>query len=1194
MRATKHLCSGLFTSAVFLFLALFAGTNRSISAQRRHSPAALHPPAHTLPPAPHHRRARTPYERIFAPGVARSLKAGGTKQPEGVRTTARVVPEAEQNGNFGGYHSDPLYPACVVNLDEDDYCSGSWILAADFNKDGKQDLAALSSTGALASLLGDGNGGFAAPIQNYDISNIGSLGFNTVINATVADMDGDGYPDIVALINNDEGQGGDTEIAVYLNQKDGTFKGVIEAGEVTLLDPNDFHDTHLPYQFAVGDVNGDGIPDVVEVTYFSNETGPKIGVVTFLGTGGGKLATPSLSPLIEIVSVPPGINDWSVALGDLNGDGRLDLAIQREESVQATPGVVKSTMIVSFNPGNGDGTFSGLGASANPVISVPFPDTLNEIDDTRVHIADLNNDGNPDIVMGFNGIVYAAFSNGNGTFQSQKAVLSTGSLLGITFTDMNNDGKLDMVVGYINSVGVFDGVGDGTFDPIGSYALLNGPFPTVADFNGDGKLDIAGLGNVGLLTNDVENFNQDVMVVLGNGDGTLAGTPLLAWGADPMTPPQGFQLMATGDVNGDGNTDVVLNDSHNSLAFYFPAANQNDLVTGLSDGKGNFTYKHALSTAANANLGYIEPTTADFNGDGKQDILFVGADNTLSVALSRGDGTFADPVSVGLPALQCEVTYSPAGDLNGDGKMDIVAPYPGDASCGGSGSMPSGVFVLLGKGDGTFTLTMFCPLGSELYSAALADFNGDGKLDLLLNDTPFNVSGTFRVSLFLGNGDGTFQTEAKQVSTGYAVSQMIAGDFNQDGKMDLMLLTAGNQGVSVTSPNFTTAGVLLLPGNGDGTFGDFTTIAAGNFFSTGAFEDVNGDGIPDLTLAQENFEPSVGSFLGLATLLGVGDGTFSNPISTFLPSNQTIIPSDNFNIVLPGNFYADNAPDFVVGTPGGPALFLGLGGSAMSLTASAASIMSGNTETLTATLTPSMFGRPTPTGQVTFYDGTTMLGQSSLSGGTASFASSSLSVGSHTITATYGGDSNTNANSATAGSITVTALAPAFTVTASPSTLTIAQGQSGTATLTVTANAAFNGAVSFRCGALPANASCTFSPSSLAITAGKTGSVSLVVNTSAQPSTSARGGGLSTTAAGLFAACLLLVSSAPIRRRRRWMVMVLAFVLVYAAGSLSGCGNGHAAQPMPVAPTGSSTVTISAADSSGSTSQTASFTLVIN
>jgi hypothetical protein len=618
----------------------------------------------------------------------------------------------------------------------------------------------------------------------------------------------------------------------------------------------------------------------------------------------------------------------------------------------------------------------------------------------------------------------------------------------------------------------------------------------------------------------------------------MAGTPLLARRADPTTTPQGFQLMATGDLNGDGNTDVVLNDDHNSFAFYDPAADQNDLVTGLSDGKGNFTYKHALWAAANANLGYVEPTTADFNSDGKQDILFVGADNTLSVALSRGEGTFADPVSVGLPALQCEVTYSPAGDLNGDGKMDLVVPYPGDASCGGSGSMPSGVFVLLGKGDGTFTLIMFCPLGSELYSAELADFNGDGKLDLLLNDTPYNVSGTFRVSLFMGNGDGTFQTAEKQVSTGYAVSQMIAGDFNHDGKMDLMLLTVGNQGV--TSPTFATAGVLLLPGNGDGTFGESTTIAVGNYFSTGAFEDVNGDGIPDLTLAQASFDPSVGSFLGLATLLGAADGTFSNPISTFLPSNQTLIPSEGFNIVLPGNFYADNAPDFVVGTPAGPALFLGRGGSAMSLTASAASIIADSPETITATVTPAMSGRPTPTGQVTFYDGTTMRGESPLSGGMTNFASSSLSVGSHTITATYGGDGNTNANSATAGSITVTALVPAFSVNASPSSLTITQGQSGTATLTVTANAAYSGMVKFSCGGLPANASCTFTPASLQLGASQTASETMVVSTSAPSANSqVKRMGLPGSFAGIAVAGLFLLVL-PLRRRRAKAVVLIA------------------------------------------------------
>jgi hypothetical protein len=84
----------------------------------------------------------------------------------GVGPAARVASEAEPSGSFGGYLSDPLSPACVSNLLEEDDCEGVSILAADFNKDGKQDLAVLFRTGALSTLLGDGNGGFSAPIEN--------------------------------------------------------------------------------------------------------------------------------------------------------------------------------------------------------------------------------------------------------------------------------------------------------------------------------------------------------------------------------------------------------------------------------------------------------------------------------------------------------------------------------------------------------------------------------------------------------------------------------------------------------------------------------------------------------------------------------------------------------------------------------------------------------------------------------------------------------------------------------------------------------------------------------------------------------------------------------------------------------------------------------------------------------------------
>ena len=1168
---------------------------------------------------------RTPYERIFAPGLARSLKiASGGSERMRVRPAARAAAAEEPSANFAGYPAGSLIATCPPLMIGTGLCNAGSVVAADFNRDGKQDIAYFTpyfffpSGGedeltVLNVALGDGKGGFAAPI----VTGGGDIGAPPVPSfqvlastAVVADLNGDGYPDIAVMYyGGPEGGNSDYMVFVYFNQKDGTFSAPAQAAFGPPLPPHSSGE--LVYSFAIGDVNGDGLPDIVMVgTVDENENPgvPNVVVATFLGTGGGKFTNPSGPPQLTMLTMPIGFFDTSIALADLNGDGRLDLVFQEFAETGVSP-TITGTLTAFYALGNGDGSFNNIGASSNQAISVSASEMNNTINlsSSGIRVADLNNDGHPDILMDVNGTVYAALGHGDGTFASQSVALNVPASFGLTLADMNNDGKLDLVQsggGYLpicncfsSYLGVFLGAGDGTFNPQGSYVLSDGSDVTVTDLNGDGKLDVvlAAFGEDGSGKLDVRNVEaQEGMVLLGNGDGTLAGTPMLAWNGMPVVPPVEFQLMATGDVNGDGYTDVILNNDGNPVPSNV-AADQNDLVTGLSDGKGNFTYKHALSAAANANLGYIEPTTADFNGDGKQDILFVGADNTLSVALSRGDGTFADPVSVGLPALQCEVTYSPAGDLNGDGKMDLVVPYPGDASCGGKGSMPSGVFVLLGKGDGTFTLIMFCSLGSELYSAALVDFNGDGKLDLLVDDTPYNVSGTFRVSLFLGNGDGTFQTEAKQVSTGYAVSQMIPGDFNHDGKMDLMLLTAGDQGL--TSPTFATAGVLLLPGNGDGTFGEPTTIAAGNFFSTGAFEDVNGDGIPDLTLAQGSFDPSVGSFLGLATLLGAADGTFSNPISTYLSSNPSIIPSENFNILLPGNFYADNAPDFVVGTPGGPALFLGLGGSAMSLTASAASIVSGSPETITATVTPSMSGRPTPTGQVTFYDGTTMLGQSSLSGGMVSFTSSSLSVGSHTITATYGGDSNTNANSATAGSITVTALAPAFSVSASPSSLTITQGQSGTATLTVTANAAYSGTVKFSCGGLPANASCTFTPASLQVGPSQTASETMVVSTTA-PSTNAQTKqlGLAGSFAGIAVAGLFLL----VLPRRRWAkALALIAVLTLSLGVLgivSGCGSGSKMTSSPLAsgtPMGTSTVKVTVIDSANSSSQTASITLVI-
>jgi hypothetical protein len=1220
MPAAKYFCSGPFLSAVvMLFGVFFVGAMRIGFSQQTHSPAAFHPKAaapgaHPIP-KPHGRAPRTPYERIFAPGLARVHAASAGS---GLKSAPMVRPAqtGEPSPNFAGYPSGSLFAAGCTPVDlASGVCNARNLVTADFNQDGKPDVAYIadhldsesSDNVTVFVRLGDGKGGLGQPIISGGDSNTSPPSAYFPSPPIVVDMNGDGYPDLVEMTSTEnEFDGYDrNDVFLYINQKDGTFSAPVQIATApgeNVIPPHNGGQFYS--QLLVGDVNGDGRPDLVFVGFL--ESGNNGGVPynflvsTFLANANGTFADPTYSgiatPLYQQLNLPLIAATEQVALADVNGDGHLDIILQLAQYTSNGSSNTETTTQVF--PGHGDGSFANFATGGTPVFSLTgtvagsyifgYPESL--------LVGDLNKDGKPDLVMVFTGSTYSALGNGDGTFQTP--VLFADPLTGNSgeLADMNGDGFPDLLLLGSYDATICLGAGDGTFSTKCSFALDIDGYSAVADFNGDGKLDVVTGGAGGDSMYDSFTLAaSDLMILNGNGDGTLYAPQYLSGDATPSTSPVEFELMAAGDINGDGYTDVILHDNENPVFYNNPSANQDHLVSAMSDGKGNFKYVYALPFAATANLSYIEPTPADFNGDGLQDLMYVGLDNSLSVALSHGDGTFANPVSVGLPPLQCEVTYSVAGDVNGDGKLDIVAPYPGDASCGGTGSTPSGYFVALGHGDGTFAAPVFTAMCSELYSAQLGDFNGDGKLDLVTNDTPYNVPGTFDVALSIGNGDGTF-APAKSIALDAMVSQVMVGDFNQDGKLDLVLLSAGTQPLAKT--DYSTAGVLLYPGKGDGTFGASSLIEPGNFFSTGFLEDVNGDGIPDLTLAQTNFDASTATFYGLATLLGTGGGNFAAPQATYLSSVtpiQTINePTSDYTILLPGNFYADNAPDFVAGTTFGPALYLGLGGDTLQLSDSAASIVAGGSVSFTALVTPSMTSRPTPMGQVSFYDGSTPLGQVALdSSGSASLSTSALAVGSHSITAAYAGDGNANAVSGSV-SVSVTALAPAFTLTANPSTLTVAQGQSGTALLTLAANAAFSGVVSLRCGALPANVTCTFSPSSLSLTPGQTGSLSLLVNTSMQPSSSIRASRLSAGAAGIAAASLLLLGWAPVRRRRRWVAFALAVAALGVAGALSGCVSGGSAAAKSVASMGSSTVVVSAADSSGSTSQTASITLVID
>jgi hypothetical protein len=565
--------------------------------------------------------------------------------------------------------------------------------------------------------------------------------------------------------------------------------------------------------------------------------------------------------------------------------------------------------------------------------------------------------------------------------------------------------------------------------------------------------------------------------------------------------PYGASSVAVTDVNGDGKPDLLVATGDG---------------VGVLLGKGDGTFQAALTYGSGGWGGARSVAVADVNRDGKPDLLVANAcadntcvDGSVGVLLGNGDGTF-----------QTVSTYSSGGyyassiavaDMNGDGKPDLVVTnYCDTISDCGNGASAGTVGVLLGNGDGTFQPAVTYNTGAYgADSVAVADLNGDGKLDVVVAglcarydymQSECVSDGTLGV--LLGNGDGTFQALASYDSGGIGASSVAIADLNGDGNPDLVV---GNG--CYLECYYDTGVVAVLLGNGDGTFqGAVGYNLTGVRPQSVAIADLDGDGKPDIVEAD---------YYGtLGVLLGNGNGTFQTVV-TFASGG-----SDASSVAV-ADVNADGKPDLLVNPSGTVGVLINISTfpTTTALVSSPNPSNYGQAVAFAATVTPQFeFGKSTPTGSVSFFDGATSLGNSPLnSAGVATLSISSLAVGTHSVTATYGGDSNFASSTSSALSQVVQGaivqLSPTSlnfgnqTVSIASSSQNVTVSNTGNAALTITniAVVVSNGGylLSSTCAAsLAPGASCTVSLSWTPVTTGSmTGSVAFTDNAQNSPQT---------------------------------------------------------------------------------------------
>lgn len=351
--------------------------------------------------------------------------------------------------------------------------------------------------------------------------------------------------------------------------------------------------------------------------------------------------------------------------------------------------------------------FGGIAYAADDVLQQSAQIKLNADDPVGIAAADVNGDGNIDLVTSNFGkadlggdTISVAFGNGDGTFKDPKSYPANLDPDSVVIDDVNGDGLPDVIVPNFNA----DSVSVLLNDAAGGYekpvTYKTGPKPifiAIGDINADTFSDL-------VVVNDIASGG--ISVLIGDGKGAFSSTGKVDYvtGDNPASA-------AIGDLNGDGNPDIVTANS-----------NSNNITVLLNKGDGTFAKNKDYPTADQASLPR-GVAIADFNGDDKADVAAANATlSNVAIFPGKGDGSLGDPklYSTG-PAPNAVI----AVDFNGDGNLDLIT----------ANSQGNSVSVLAGKGDGTFSSQVESSVGSNPLAITTADFDGDGKVDIASADS---------------------------------------------------------------------------------------------------------------------------------------------------------------------------------------------------------------------------------------------------------------------------------------------------------------------------------------------------------------------------------------------------------------------------------------------------------------------------